>query len=62
MALPPPIKSLEDRATSELSDIYFDYDKSGIQHAHAALARDVEALRATLADFSKATIILAGLL
>ena len=39
MAPPPPIippaplptKSLEDRIASELSDIYFDYDKSDIR-------------------------------
>ena len=38
---PPPVasKSLEDRIVSELSDVYFDYDKSNLsENAVAALA------------------------
>ena len=70
MAPPPPIipppaavasKSLEDRIASELSDVYFDYDKSGIREdAIAALAKDAEALEAILADFPAAVIVLEG--
>jgi len=70
MAPPPPIipppapvasKSLEDRIATELSDVYFDYDKSGIREdAIAALAKDAEALQAILADFPAAVIVLEG--
>ena len=69
MAPPPPIiplppvasKSLQDRIASELSDIYFDYDKSEIREdVRGALAMDAEALRAILADFPNATIMLEG--
>jgi len=60
---PAPVvsKSLEDRIASELSDAHFDYDKSDIREdAHAALAKDAEALRAILAEFPNATILLEG--
>jgi len=69
MAPPPPIippapvasKSLEDRIASELSDVYFDYDKSGIREdAIAALAKNAEALQAIFADFPAAVIVLEG--
>jgi len=70
MAPPPPIipppapvasKSLEDRIASELSDVYFDYDRSDMrQDAIAALAKDVEAMKAILADFPAAVIIVEG--
>ena len=70
MATPPPIipppapvasKSLEDRIASELSDVYFDYDRSEIrQDAIAALTKDAEALQSILADFPAAVIVLEG--
>ena len=69
MAPPPPLippapvasKSLEDRIASELSDVYFDYDRSEIrQDAIAALAKDAEALQAILGDFPAAVIVLEG--
>jgi peptidoglycan-associated lipoprotein len=69
MASPPPIispapvasKSLEDRIAADLSDVYFDYDRSEIrQEAIAALAKDAEALQSILADFPAAVIVLEG--
>src|ERR1035441_414269 len=69
MAPPPPIlppppvasKSLQDRVETELADIYFDYDQTGIRDdARAALAKDAEALQAILADFPVAVITLEG--
>jgi peptidoglycan-associated lipoprotein len=63
MPLPAPVasKSLEDRIASELSDVYFDYDKSDIhEDASAALTRNAKALKAILADFPGAVIVLEG--
>ena len=60
---PPPVasKSLQDRVETEVADIYFDYDQTGIRDdARAALAKDAEALQAILADFPAAVIILEG--
>jgi peptidoglycan-associated lipoprotein len=62
--LPPPridSKSLQDRVETELADVYFDYDQSGIRDdARAALAKDAEALQAILADFPAGDIVLEG--
>jgi peptidoglycan-associated lipoprotein len=69
VVLPPPIPtsppvapvSLQDRLAAELSDAYFDYDKSAIREdAHAVLARDAEALGLILADFPDAVVVLEG--
>lgn len=69
LALPLPIlspprldsKSLQDRVATELVDVYFDYDQSGIRDdAGAALAKDAEALHAILADLPSADIVLEG--
>ncbi|HLK65232.1 MAG TPA: OmpA family protein [Bryobacteraceae bacterium] len=70
MAPPPPIilppapvasKSLEDRIAWELSDVYFDYDRSDMREdAIAALAKDAEALQSILAEFPAAVIIVEG--
>jgi len=69
MAPPPPImvpepvpsKSLEDRIATELSDVYFDYDKSDIRaDAIAALTISGGALQAILTDFPRAVIMLEG--
>ena len=61
---PPPLaasKSLEDRMASELSDVYFDYDKSDFREdTIAALTRNAKALKAILADFPGAVIVLEG--
>jgi len=61
---PPPTassKSLEERVTGELQDAYFDYDKSDIRaDAQASLTQDATALKAILADFPNASIVLEG--
>ena len=60
---PPPVttKSLQDRVETEVADIYFEYDQTGIRDdARAALAKDAEALHAILADFPAAMITLEG--
>ena len=65
MAPPQPptaeSKSLLERVESELSDVYFDYDKSDIRDdARADLAKDAEALHSIFADFPDAVIVLEG--
>lgn len=59
----PPLvfsKSLQDRV-SELSDLYFDYDKSDLREdARAALAKDAEIIRSILVDFPNASIVVEG--
>lgn len=70
VVLPPPpfvpappveVKSLSTRLEEEVSDVYFDYDKSTIRKdAQAILAKDAEALRSILADFPGALIVLEG--
>ena len=60
---PPPIvpASLLARLETEVSDAYFDYDKSDVREdARAALVKDAEALRSILADFPDAVILLEG--
>ncbi len=60
---PPPVatKSLQNRVETEVADIYFDYDQTGIRDdAGATLAKDAEALHAILADFPAAVITLEG--
>ena len=56
-----PSKSLEERVTSDLQDVYFDYDKSDIRgDAQQALTQDASALKSILADFPNAAIVLEG--
>lgn len=60
---PPPVesKSLLTRLEEDVSDAYFDYDKSDIREdARATLAKDAEALRSILNDFPGAVIVLEG--
>ena len=68
VTVPPPVlpqpavesESLAERV-AELSDAYFDYDKSEIREdARTALFKDAEALRLILADFPDAVIVLEG--
>jgi peptidoglycan-associated lipoprotein len=61
-ALPAVIsKSFQDRVETELADIYFSYDESGIREdARAALEKDAEALRAIFAEFPAAVVVLEG--
>lgn len=65
---PPPAENgntnrgtLESRVNSTVQDVYFDYDKSDVRgDAQATLQADATALKAILADFPSATIIVEG--
>jgi len=62
IAPPPPAEppSLEARL-AEVSDAFFDYDRSEIREdARAALEKDAEALRSILVDFPAAVVALEG--
>ena len=68
VAPPPPILppvAVEPQSMSarlaELSDAYFDYDKSAMRDdAGAALTKDAEVLKSILTDFPDAVIVLEG--
>jgi peptidoglycan-associated lipoprotein len=59
---PPPAKaSLSDRVAKDLSDVFFDYDKSDVREdARATLQRSAEAIKAILAEFPSAALSLEG--
>ena len=61
---PPPAQpkvSFEDRVASGVQDAYFDYDKSDIRgDAQSVLTQDATALKAILADFPGASIVIEG--
>jgi len=63
---PPPVETkptatIEQRLVSDVQDAYFDYDKSDIRgDARDVLTRDAAAIRAILADFPNATIMVEG--
>ncbi|MGA3016525.1 MAG: OmpA family protein [Bryobacteraceae bacterium] len=61
---PPPAApqaTMEQRIHSDVQDAFFDYDKSDIRgDARDALTRDAGALKAILADFPTAAILLEG--
>ena len=61
---PPAPKSpvpLVDRLSGELQDAYYDYDKTDLRaDARDVLTRDAGALKAILADFPTATIVIEG--
>jgi peptidoglycan-associated lipoprotein len=64
---PPPVDSgvpkgdVGSRLTSQVQDAYFDYDKSDIRgDAQATLQQNATALKAILADFPSATIVVEG--
>jgi peptidoglycan-associated lipoprotein len=59
--MPPPKPTIEQRIFSQVSDAFFDYDKSELRaDARDALARDAGALKSILADFPNATIAVEG--
>jgi peptidoglycan-associated lipoprotein len=52
---------MEQRLSSDVQDAFFDYDKSDIRgDARDALTRDAGALKAILADFPSAVIMVEG--
>jgi Outer membrane protein and related peptidoglycan-associated (lipo)proteins len=56
-----PKKSISERLASEVSDVYFDYDRSDIREdARATLARNADALRSIFQDFPQAVINIEG--
>jgi peptidoglycan-associated lipoprotein len=56
-----PKGDVGSRLTSQVQDVYFDYDKSDIRSdAQATLQQNATALKAILADFPSATIVLEG--
>jgi len=61
---PPPAApkvTFEQRMASDVQDAYFDYDKSDIRgDAQSVLTQDATALKAILADFPSATIVVEG--
>lgn len=58
---PAPAKTLQERLSGDVQDVYFDYDKSEIREdARATLHRDIEGLRAILRDFPSAVINVEG--
>ena len=60
---PPPVQvvPLPTRIASEVQDAYFDYDKTDIRSdAGTTLSQDAAALKAILADFPNASIVIEG--
>jgi peptidoglycan-associated lipoprotein len=58
---PTPAATIDQRIGSDLQDAYFDYDKSDVRSdARDSLTRDATALKAILADFPNATIMVEG--
>ena len=62
---PPPAprqtRTVEDRLTSDVQDVYFDYDKSDVGgDARDVLTRDAAAIKSILADFPNTTIVVEG--
>ena len=62
---PPPAKTslgtITDRLSTEVQDVYFDYDRSDIREdARAVLTRDADAIKAILNDFPNAVIVVEG--
>jgi len=61
---PPPVvvkASLSERLAKDVTDVYFDYDKSEVREdARAALQKNADALKAILGDFPSAVISVEG--
>lgn len=56
-----PRPTFNERLSSEVRDVYFDFDKSDIRtDAHGTLTSDAEALKSILSDFPTHTVILEG--
>ena len=58
---PPRTATMEERLSGDVQDAYFDYDKTDIRSdARDALTKDAGAIKAILADFPNASIVLEG--
>ena len=56
-----PRPTISERLSSEVRDVYFDFDKSEIRSdAHGTLTSDAEALKSILSEFPTNTVILEG--
>jgi peptidoglycan-associated lipoprotein len=56
-----PKASMEQRLSTDVQDAYFDYDKSDVRaDARDTLTRDAGAIKAILADFPSASIVVEG--
>jgi peptidoglycan-associated lipoprotein len=59
----PPTRTatMEERLSGDVQDAYFDYDKTDIRSdARDALTKDAGAIKAILADFPNASIVMEG--
>jgi peptidoglycan-associated lipoprotein len=60
-ATPPVIPTLTERLNKEVSDAFFDYDRSSLREdARTALTKDAAALKLILSDFPSTTLIIEG--
>jgi len=56
-----PRKTLAERLAGEVSDAFFDFDKSALREdTRAALTRNAQALKRILADFENTTVVMEG--
>jgi peptidoglycan-associated lipoprotein len=56
-----PTRSITERLASEVSDVYFDYDKSDIREdARNTLTRSADAIKGILADFPSDALVIEG--
>jgi peptidoglycan-associated lipoprotein len=57
----PPKATIEQRLSTDVKDVYYDYDKSDVRaDARDVLTRDADALKSILADFPGQTIVVEG--
>ncbi|HOQ44767.1 MAG TPA: peptidoglycan-associated lipoprotein Pal [Bryobacteraceae bacterium] len=57
----PPKKSLSELLSTEVQDVYFDYDKSDIREdARATLTRNADALKRIFAELPDAVVVMEG--
>jgi peptidoglycan-associated lipoprotein len=60
-AAPVPVKTLTERISADVGDVYFDYDQYDVREdSSAALTRDADALKEIFHDFPEATIVIEG--
>jgi peptidoglycan-associated lipoprotein len=64
---PPPPETpkqtvtMEQRLSSDVQDVYFDYDKSDVSgEARDVLTRDAAAIKSIIADFPNASVVVEG--
>ncbi len=58
---PTPNQTFDQRLAGDVQDAFFDYDKSDIRSdARETLTRDAAAIKAILADFPSASIVIEG--